>query len=514
MKQHLLKLRQLPRRVWASAMLLSVLVVPVVYVQNHLSLAELTPTPSPALIGLEDAAGQEAPVVASLTDAKQEVKPVSVATPLRSAPPKATPTLILALLSDGGPLPVQKASVGPTTKPAPTPTSAFIFHKMKRDETVISIAASYGITTEELLVTNDIRDPNKLKPGHILLIPPEDKAYKGKINLHKIKKGDTLLGIAAKYGSSVQAMQEANPALTDDEALKPGETVAVPILFKDPNLVFAKYVDSEETANYIVQPGDMPLSIAAEFNIPVEILLSTNNIADPTLLQIGQSLIIPPHDGITLGFPVVLYELEENDTLIGIATRFGSSVKDILAINPDLDPSDLSPGQLVAVPVIFQIPRPTPPPPHPSVPSRPRPTPGPPPANSTDLVQQLVDRVNAERVAVGLAPYQFDAQLTQAALLHAQDMYTRSFFSHVNPSGETLRDRLADLGISRSTNAGENIQRNTRPRDQTVDTAINWFMSSRPHRNNLLHYKHNSIGVAIVEGPPGWFTFTLVFAEK
>jgi uncharacterized protein YkwD len=496
-------------------MLLSVLIVPVIYVQNQLSPVVPTSTPQAPIIGLKDAAGEESPAVAALQDAKQNLKPVTLATPLQSAPPQATPTLIMAFLSSGEP--AQKAlagSAGPTVNPSPAPTSAFIFHAMKRDETVISIAAGYGLTTEELLVTNDIRDPNTLKPGHILLIPPKDKAYKGKINLHKIKKGDTLLGIAAKYGSSVQAMQEANPALTSDDTLKPGETVAVPVLFKDPNLIFAKYLDSEQTTNYIVEPGDMPLSIAAEFNIPVEILLSTNNIADPTLLQIGQSLIIPPHDGITLGFPVVLYELEENDTLVGIASRFGSSVKDILAINPDLDPSDLRPGQIVAVPVIFQVPRPTPPPPDPSVPARPRPTPGPPPANSADLVQQLVDRVNAERVAVGLAPYQFDPLLTQAALLHAQDMYSRDFFSHVNPNGETLRDRLANLGISRSTSAGENIQRNTRPAAQTVETAINWFMSSRPHRNNLLHYKHNSIGVAVVEGPPGWFTFTLVFAER
>jgi uncharacterized protein YkwD len=39
-------------------------------------------------------------------------------------------------------------------------------------------------------------------------------------------------------------------------------------------------------------------------------------------------------------------------------------------------------------------------------------------------------------------------------------------------------------------------------------------MNSAPHRHNILHNNHNHIGVGVVEGPPGWFTFVLVFAER
>jgi hypothetical protein len=56
---------------------------------------------------------------------------------------------------------------------------------------------------------------------------------------------------------------------------------------------------------------------------------------------------------------------------VGIASRFGSSVKSILDVNPDLDPASLKAGQIVAVPVIFARFAPLRPPQ-----TRPRPTPG------------------------------------------------------------------------------------------------------------------------------------------
>jgi uncharacterized protein YkwD len=93
-------------------------------------------------------------------------------------------------------------------------------------------------------------------------------------------------------------------------------------------------------------------------------------------------------------------------------------------------------------------------------------------------------------------------------------MVVRDYLSHVSPDGEGLRDRLVRFGIGAYANVGENIQKNTQPARKTVETAINWFMNSAPHRANILHPRHNRIGVGIVEGPPGWFTYTLVFAER
>jgi hypothetical protein len=44
---------------------------------------------------------------------------------------------------------------------------------------------------------------------------------------------------------------------------------------------------------YIVKAGDNPASIAAQFRVKTEDLMTANNIEDPSKLQIGQSLRIP-----------------------------------------------------------------------------------------------------------------------------------------------------------------------------------------------------------------------------
>ncbi len=45
---------------------------------------------------------------------------------------------------------------------------------------------------------------------------------------------------------------------------------------------------------YEVQRGETLISIAAKFGVGLNELVSTNNIADPRLIYVGQKLIIPP----------------------------------------------------------------------------------------------------------------------------------------------------------------------------------------------------------------------------
>jgi LysM repeat protein len=440
--------------------------------------------------------------------------PLSIILPTPATPqPTATPPDIeplgnfqeVAILKM---TPAPPATATPRPSPTITPTPLFIFHTVKSGETLISIASEYGITTEVLLAANNIRDPANLEVGHDLLIPPTD-GWRVPVIPHTVSAGDTLLSIAAKYGSSVKKIQDANPQLKAGD-LPIGKTIAVPVVFTEDKPV-APPDGSGEPVYYIIAEGDTPLAIAQEYGVPVEMLLAANEITDPTRLQIGQQLVIPPSEGLTQGVPIILYDLAAGDTLLGIASKFGSSVKDILAVNPDLIPSALKVGQTVAIPVVFAPPRPTP---APVQVNRPTPTPIPPPPSLVEMEQQMAAGVNAERQAAGLPPYQVDKEVTRMALSHAQDMVVRGYFGHVTPEGIDLRDRFADAGLTDATDVGEDIQRNTRPAGETVQFALNWFMNSRPHRANILHTHHNRIGIGIVEGPPGWYTFVLVFAQR
>lgn len=424
--------------------------------------------------------------------------------PLGSAP---APTPIARLFSVEAPalLGSPAARPLPLGVPAAKPPPFFLLHPVQAGETLVAVAARYNLTTEKLLAANEIRDPTQLAPGQELLIPPADQFYQGRLVPHRLKAGETILSLAVKYGSSVKAIEVANAHL-ELGSLAPGETLAVPVIFSRANPPV--FVEAPAGAVYHrVQPGENPAAIAAAYDLPLEILLAANRIADPRRLQIGRKLMIPPHPGINQGFPVILYELAAGDTLMRLASRFGSSVKDILAVNPELDPAALTAGQQVAIPVIFAPPR------HPARPFGPLPPSVPPPA-LPDLQQQLAAAVNDERQQHGLAPYLYDEQLESVALAHAQDMVVRDFLAHVTPDGKRLADRLAAGGIEGVKSSGENIQRNARPQRQAATAAVAWFMNSAPHRYNLLHEQYTHLGVAAVEGAPGWYTFVLVFAQR
>ena len=474
----------LPRRAWASLILIVFLTGVVFYIQARIQSAAQTTAEVEYVRGLNDAPASPTPDSFIRAILSRRI----------SFGRNRTPTATAAI------------------KPQITPTPFFVFHTVGVSETLISIAAHYNVTTEELLATNQIRDPNSLEEGQQLLIPPDDSVYQGELIPYTIKEGDSLIGIASKYGSSVKALQVANPVLKNDE-LTPDQHIVVPVLFSPAHPINTFIGGDGEPILYTVEWGDTPLGIAMKYEVPLDFLLTVNDIQDPTSLQIGQELVIPVNDELDYSFPVVLYELQENDTLVGIASRFGSSVKDILAVNPELDPGSLEVGQLVAVPVIFAPVKPTPVP-VPNRPSGPTPTPLPPPPMLADLQRQMINAINAQRANFGLPPYQVDSGLTDVALGHAQDMVVRDYLAHTNPDGQSPRDRLVNYGFTDMYKVGENIQRNTRPRDSTVDEAVNWFMNSPVHRAGLLNSEYNSIGVGAVEGPPGWFTFVIVFIEQ
>ncbi|MCB0193730.1 MAG: LysM peptidoglycan-binding domain-containing protein [Anaerolineae bacterium] len=476
---------ELPRRAWASIILVVILAGLVIYIQNRIQISAQATT--------------EIEYVKGLSDAPERPTPDSFI--------RSFLTSRISLRSKRTPTPT------PTLQPQITPTAYFIFHTVEVSETLISIASHYNVTTEELLATNDIRDPNALSEGQQLLIPPDDSVYKGELVPYTIKEGDTLLGIASKYGSSVKAIQVVNPILKSDD-IEVDQTIVVPVLFSSihPINTFVGSGDDDPIL-YTVEWGDTPLAIAIRHDVPLDILLTVNDIQDPTSLQIGQELVIPVNDELSYSYPVILYELQENDTLVGIASRFGSSVKDILAVNPDLDPGSLEVGQVVAIPVIFAPRKPTPVPPS-NRPAGPTPTPMPPPPMLADLQQQMINSINVQRANFGLPPYEIGDGLTAVALAHAQDMVVRGYLAHTNPEGLSPKDRLVNYGFDNMQKVGENIQRNTRPRDSAVDEAVNWFMNSYVHRNGLLNTEYNRIGVGAVEGPAGWFTFVIVFIEQ
>ena len=69
-------------------------------------------------------------------------------------------------------------------------------------------------------------------------------------------------------------------------------------------------------------------------------------------------------------------------------------------------------------------------------------------AQSPGAVADLVARINHERVSRGMVPYALNAELTQAAQAHANDIASTGNYSHIGADGSTVFDRVARTGFS------------------------------------------------------------------
>src|SRR3989344_1723893 len=109
---------------------------------------------------------------------------------------------------------------------------------------------------------------------------------------------------------------------------------------------------------------------------------------------------------------------------------------------------------------------------------------------------ELLVLVNNERTARGLAPLTLNPQLSDAARRKAADMLEKNYWAHFAPDGSTSPWGFIRAAGYNYVNAGENLARGFADSSSTV----NAWMSSEPHRANILASKYNDIGFAIVPG--------------
>lgn len=85
-------------------------------------------------------------------------------------------------------------------------------HRVKKNDTVYSLAKKYHVTVEELKSANNLVGDN-IKPKQLLVIPPRTVAAAGgtaSAAVYKVKKSETLSRIAQKTGVSVAELKRLN----------------------------------------------------------------------------------------------------------------------------------------------------------------------------------------------------------------------------------------------------------------------------------------------------------------
>jgi hypothetical protein len=115
------------------------------------------------------------------------------------------------------------------------------------------------------------------------------------------------------------------------------------------------------------------------------------------------------------------------------------------------------------------------------------------------VAARLVELINQERAAAGLAPVVPVPELMAAALTHSQGMAASGLISHSGADGRGPAERMRDAGYD-WRRCGENIA----VAYTTPEQAMDFWMNSPPHRANILDPGMNEVGVSHVEQPDGW----------
>lgn len=160
-----------------------------------------------------------------------------------------------------------------------------------------------------------------------------------------IEEGDTLFEIAGLFNTTPQNILRLNPDL-DENNLPVGKRICVISATVQPVSC------PLGTLPYNVNPGDTLALIAMRFGTDISSLLAANPDIDPYNLEVGQRICISerfqaPPACSTRNF----YVIRRGDTLRVIASSFGVTVNEILAINPGLNPRNLVTGQIICIPL-------------------------------------------------------------------------------------------------------------------------------------------------------------------
>jgi uncharacterized protein YkwD len=113
--------------------------------------------------------------------------------------------------------------------------------------------------------------------------------------------------------------------------------------------------------------------------------------------------------------------------------------------------------------------------------------------NTEAFALEVIELADLERGKVDAGPLTAQAQLTQAAQVHALDMACNLFVSHSGTDGSSPFDRMTRFGYAFSA-AAENVAAGY----ATPAEVVQGWMDSPGHRENVLNPAYTQIGVGYV----------------
>jgi len=217
-------------------------------------------------------------------------------------------------------------------------------HTVQKGETVSSISRLYNIKPVDIFKLN----PNAvsgLQQNDVLVIPSEAFVSTGtakmKFKTHKVRRKETLYSIASKYGVTQDDIKKYNKELYSRQ-LKKGEKIQIPLGFETTTTVEINPKDDNvigvnTSKKHPVQPKETKYGIARMYGITMAELEALNpNLGES--LQIGVLLNVPD-TSVTETATIEeeeydFYEVKKQEGFYRLKVNLGLSEEEIVALNP------------------------------------------------------------------------------------------------------------------------------------------------------------------------------------
>ena len=183
---------------------------------------------------------------------------------------------------------------------------------------------------------------------------------------HNVRRGETLSGIAARYGVGTYALAAANN-ISLRSLIRPGDVLVIPT--GDSRAAAPRPSRNRRSApgdRYTVEAGDTLSAIAARHGVSAQALAEANGLTLRSVIRVGQRLVVPESGSVAAQSRVSsandspgsgardsgarLHRVRRGETLWDLSRRYGVSMAAIREANPFLEERELRAGDTLRLP--------------------------------------------------------------------------------------------------------------------------------------------------------------------
>lgn len=240
----------------------------------------------------------------------------------------------------------------------------YAYHRVRRGDTLGAIARRHRVSVGSIQGANGMGRSTLIRVGRVLKIPTSTAATYASAapplasgGAYRVRRGDTLSGIAKRYGTTARAIARAS-GISVRRTLHPGDRLVVPghsggnataSTAKNTAPSNAQTAASGSASAHVVRRGDTLSGIAKRYGVSASSIARANGISMRKTLYPGDRLVIA--GGSAASAPATtVHVVRRGDTLSGIAKRYGTSAKAIARASGISVRKMLHPGDRLQVP--------------------------------------------------------------------------------------------------------------------------------------------------------------------